>query len=389
MATIYPNRKDGKILSFKFKAYLGRDMQGKQIFKCKTWIPDKRTTEKKLLELAEKEAIIWERQAAAQFEEEKQAFKPNKISFNDFIDSVWYPSLIGEKENRHTTLTFYNSLLRVIKPYFEKKALSSISSNHIESFLNYLKNDYKTHYNKPLSQQTIKHYYSALKYIFDYAEKLDYIPKNPVQKIPVPKLAKRKVNALTKAETQAFMQEIARLPIMQRTMYSLLLTTGIRRGECFGLQWQDVDFVNRLIRIERNVTYTKLKGIVVGKPKTDTGVREIPLTDSVLQLLEEYKSGEQAAATAFVFHAETSPFAPHNPDYVTKHLKRFMKRINLPDMSPHDLRHTCGSLLIQSGADIKSVQDILGHADASTTLNFYVKSDMANMRKATTQAFNW
>ncbi len=58
-------------------------------------------------------------------------------------------------------------------------------------------------------------------------------------------------------------------------------------------------------------------------------------------------------------------------------------------MSPHDLRHTCASLLLQSGADIKSVQDILGHADASTTLNFYVKSDMANIRTATANAFNW
>lgn len=64
-----------------------------------------------------------------------------------------------------------------------------------------------------------------------------------------------------------------------------------------------------------------------------------------------------------------------------------MKRIGLPDMSPHDLRHTCASLLLQSGADIKSVQDILGHSDASTTLNFYVRSDMDSMRGATKKAF--
>ena len=66
-----------------------------------------------------------------------------------------------------------------------------------------------------------------------------------------------------------------------------------------------------------------------------------------------------------------------------------MKQIGLPDMSPHDLRHTCATMLIQSGADIKSVQDILGHADASTTLNFYVKSNIDNMRKATEKAFDF
>ena len=80
-----------------------------------------------------------------------------------------------------------------------------------------------------------------------------------------------------------------------------------------------------------------------------------------------------------------------NPDAVTRHLKRFVKANGLPDVSPHDLRHTCASLLLSSGADIKSVQEILGHADASTTLNFYVKADLRQMRTATekyAQAFN-
>ena len=76
MATIYPKRKDGKIVSFKFKTFLGRDEDGKQQFKCKTWIPDKQMTESKLLALAEKEAIIWERQVQEDIEEQENAFKP-------------------------------------------------------------------------------------------------------------------------------------------------------------------------------------------------------------------------------------------------------------------------------------------------------------------------
>ena len=70
-------------------------------------------------------------------------------------------------------------------------------------------------------------------------------------------------------------------------------------------------------------------------------------------------------------------------------MKKFIKKIGLPDMSPHDLRHTCATILLESGADIKSVQDILGHADASTTLNYYVRSNIETMRNATEKAFDF
>lgn len=200
------------------------------------------------------------------------------------------------------------------------------------------------------------------------------------------------VCALSVGEVRDHLKEIDKLPQVQRLMYMLLLTTGVRRGECFGLQWKDVDFDNRVLRIERSVTYTGLGGISVGLPKTTAEIREIPVTESVLVLLRNHRSLEEQCNNffedAYLFHWSEPLYATQDPTYITAYEKIYgvLRALNA---SPHDLRHTCASLLIQSGVDIKSVQDILGHADASTTLNFYARSNTETMRAAANRAFEF
>ena len=185
------------------------------------------------------------------------------------------------------------------------------------------------------------------------------------------------------------MVAIKNCPIDFQCMLHLLLTTGIRRGECAGLKWKDIDEKNGVLRIERNVTYTPQSGIVVNTPKTATSVRIIPLTNSTSRLLcvlkeqVEKQNPVTSIKDAFVFPSEKDLFLPREPHTITRRVKRFMKRNALPDLSPHDLRHSCATLLLSQGADIKSVQQILGHADASTTLNYYVRADLKQMQDAT------
>ncbi len=389
MASIKENRKNGKIVSFKFRVFIGRDEDGRQQFKTKVWKPDKSCTEARLIKLAEAEAAIWEREImCGNVPTEKEA-KPSPIKFCDFVNNEWLPSLKNE-ECRATTYEFRTYLLQTILPYFGDILLSEIDTQKASAYLDYLKTKRKNAQGKPLSPQTRKHHHSTLNLIFKYAIQRGHISANPMDGVSSPKLKRHKVDAFSKSETDAFVKVVDELPLMQRTMYYILLTTGLRRGECFGLQWGDIDFTSGLMHVCRNVTYTTKSGAVVGEPKTENGYRTIPIAPKTLDLLDRYRQAEATAANDdFLFHSEESKAMPRDPSYITKHMKKLMKRCELPNMSPHDLRHTCASLLLQGGADIKSVQDILGHADARTTLNFYARSDIAQMRASINNTFDF
>ena len=171
-------------------------------------------------------------------------------------------------------------------------------------------------------------------------------------------------------------------------MLNLMITTGLRRGELMGLQWGDIDFDHYVISVNRNVTYTPSSGIVVSTPKTECSLRQIPLMPSVAALLLKYRNDTDWCKQDYLFPKDGNPALARDPNSITRRVKRFMKLHDLPDMSPHDLRHTCATLLLSNGADIKSVSEILGHSDASTTLNFYVRSDLQQMKAATDKFAN-
>lgn len=110
-------------------------------------------------------------------------------------------------------------------------------------------------------------------------------------------------------------------------------------------------------------------------------------TPFVAELLKKYKLQYHpfSKSNAFVFPSDKGNTLPRDPKAITRKVKNFMRKNGLPDLSPHDLRHSCATLLLNNGADIKSVQEILGHTDVSTTLNFYVRADLCNMQTATSK----
>ncbi len=240
MATVYPKFKDGKIISFKFKTYLGRDENGKQIFKCTTWIPEPENvmTELRMRKRAEIEAALWESQIIKEYIKEESIPIQNNITVEEFINIEWFPFLVSKTDYRETTIEFHKYLLKVIIPYLGKYQLRNVTDKTIEKYLDYLRFTYKTKNNKSLAPKTIRHHYNTLNLIFEYAVKLGYAESNPLENVDTPKLSRHKVDALSKSEAVKFLSEIQKLPLMHQAIYTLFLTTGIRRGECFEFKIQ-------------------------------------------------------------------------------------------------------------------------------------------------------
>ena len=404
MANIRENKRNGKVISYRFTACLGRDANDKQIRRYTTWeIPDG-LTPAKAKKAAERAADVWEQEVKAEHQKEKElgqayTLSPEKRrdSFSAFINDVWFPLQICNGNDKQTTITFYKNMKKLIVEYFDGMILQEISPMHIQKFLVYLNSEYKTQRGKPLSPKTIRHYFNALGMIFGYAGKQNVIAKNPMLKVDALKKDKKPVDALTQEQAAQFFQFLSDCPLDFHCMLYLLITTGIRRGECIGLKWSDIDERHSTITIARSVVYTPESGISVSTPKTANSIRSIPIMPSALHLLQQLKEQtrrkypDTILKEAFVFPGEKDLFLPRDPNAVTRRVKRFMKNNGFPDLSPHDLRHSCATLLLSQGADIKSVQEILGHADASTTLNFYVKADLKQMQAATEKlaaAFN-
>ena len=396
MASITQNRKNGKVISYKFKACVGRDEFGKQIFRCTTWKAPEGLIPSRAEKAAQKAAAEWEQKARAEYEKDlrnperikERMTAKSRTEFSYFVLNTWFPICICDGEHKPTTVAFNKHISNTIAEYFSGKAIQTLSGTDIQKYLIYLRTEYRSPQGKPLAPKTIRHHYATLANIFSYAMKQEIILKNPMDKVDCPKTQKKKVDAFTEEQARTFFGYLDECPMDFRCMLNLLITTGIRRGELMGLQWGDFDFDRYVISVNRNVTYTPDSGIVVSTPKTECSLRQIPLMPSVAALLLEFRNGAEWNKQDYLFPKDGNPALARDPNSITRRVKRFMKLHDLPDMSPHDLRHTCATLLLSNGADIKSVSEILGHTDASTTLNFYVRSDLQQMKAATDKFAN-
>ena len=322
------------------------------------------------------------------------------LRFSEFTD-IWKRDY-GSKELAPTTYKRYCRMLETrILPYFGHFYINKIRPTDIMKFYDLLEKDTqlvrKSGNNgektkKPLSGKTILEHHRLLRAMLHKAVYWQLIVANPAERVQAPKARKPKKRSYDDEQTKILLENLELLSV-EDTKYkvAIILTifTGVRLGELMGLEWQDVDFKNGIISINRSSQYLSDMGVFTKTPKTESSIREIAIPEFIISLLEEYKLWyeEQKSIYGELWTNSDRLFVqadgkPMHPSSISKWFVRYVSTIGLPVINFHGLRHTNASLLVAQNVDIAVVSARLGHAQISTTLDFYVHPLLSHNRKA-------
>ena len=322
------------------------------------------------------------------------------LKFSEFTE-IWKRDY-GSKELAPSTYKRYCRMLETrLLPYFGHFYINKIRPIDIMQFYDLLERDTqlvrKKNNNgkktlKPLSGKTILEHHRLLRAMLHRAVYWQMIVTNPAERVQPPKAKKPKRRSYDDEQTKILLENLEQLSV-EDTKYkvAIILTvfTGVRLGELMGLEWQDVDFKNGIICINRSSQYLSDMGIFTKVPKTESSIREIAIPEFIISLLEEYKLWyeEQKSFYGELWTNSNRLFVqadgkPMHPSTISKWFVKYVNTIGLPVINFHGLRHTNASLLVAQNIDIAIISARLGHAQVSTTLNFYVHPLLSHNRKA-------
>ncbi len=286
---------------------------------------------------------------------------------------------------RESTLDSYRAMVKnQVKPFIGSKQIASLTTADMQKFYNKIKKEGRVRehpiHGKTLADSMVRGVHMMLHEALDTAVKERLIAKNPTNGTTVPKCNYPEKQILGDSQLDTFLEAIKGEEYWDAFFYVEAMT-GLRRGEICGLKWQDINFEENKLQVKRSVSVKKGGGVSIGETKTETGVRSILMPPSVADVLQNRK---QRAITEWVFPNFMHPEQPISPATAYRKLKIILKHAGLPLIRFHDLRHTFATHATQGGVDPKTLAGILGHTNASFTLDTYthVTSDMQKSASA-------
>lgn len=299
-------------------------------------------------------------------------FVDGRTRLGDYLD-LWREITKGTRNEK--TNADYESLIRLyIKPALETVELGKLGSMQVQAL-------YASLLERGYSSRTIRYTHAVLAAALKQAIRWDKLKKNPLSGVTLPKREHKEMRVLDEHEVKLFLRECAKRK--DGLLLELALYTGMRPEEYLGLQWRDIDFDKGILRVERKVRYNrKGGGWYFGPLKTEKSRRSFPLDEPLILALRRHKieqwqmrhdrfeKNKKYERLDLVFASETgTPLSARNLQRDS--FKPVLKAAKVPDIRLYDLRHTCATLHLLEGTDIKTVSEWLGHANPDETLRTY------------------
>jgi integrase len=261
-----------------------------------------------------------------------------------------------------STMKVYNRYLNnYIQPFFKSIGLYRLNKELLQAFVNSL---------SKLSPSTVKGIFSLLREALKLANKSNYI--EPIWlDVELPKLKKHKINVFTKEEQKLIEKSLKFEGDSADIGILICLYTGLRIGEVCGLKWSDIDFISKTMTVNRTIQRMTIDNKSILKelpPKSETSHRRIPIPEFLLEKLKNVKSQN---SVQYVLHTDFHAMDPRTFQY---QYKKILERAGVRYANAHTLRHTFSVRALEVGFDIKTLSEILGHADAAVTLKIYAHS---------------
>ncbi|MDZ4177872.1 MAG: tyrosine-type recombinase/integrase [Coriobacteriia bacterium] len=280
-----------------------------------------------------------------------QFTQPKRIGFADFVER-WFASLTV----RESSVADYRNTCRHLTAHFKNRPLHSIGAEEIDAFL--------ADFGKSHAPATVRKTATRLRQIFKRAVSWGYLTASPATELSnIPRIPKQTAQRIIGPDQVNRL--LAAVPSYWRPLFLVAVMTGLRRGELFGLTWNDVLWAERQIRVRHQLQTGRLV-----EPKSDSAKRRIDIGPLVLESLTDHKRTCPSTELDLLF--PTPSGRPIHPsDWNRDVFRPATRRAMLPDLTLHDLRHTYASALIHQGQSVKYVQTVMGHASAQTTLDVY------------------
>lgn len=348
--------KDRK--KWRIRIELGEDANGKRKYQTKT-----------LKATSKREALEEGRKYYNKFLDGE--FINADLTFENFIEE-WHEKY-ALRHLSPTTLQNHNIMLRKhILPIFGYRKIKEINVRQGIDFIQKLEE-------KGLAPSSIKRIKNILNSIFNVALKWEIIQKNPIKDVTVPKSRKEDIEIFSEEEIQVLLQVLEKEPPRSKVLIKLALSTGMRKGELLGLQWEDINFEEGIIKVANSLKYINGVGYMLGTTKTKK-TRIITIDNSTVHMLKDYRRtklkekliiGDKWKDSDYNFIFTTMYGTPIFLDSPNRIFKKILQRNNLKITKFHALRHTHATFLLLKGINVKVIQERLGHSNINMTLDTY------------------